>query len=56
MYHVYRDGLLKQECKTHNEAFRYILKAQGQSFDYALKYGGWKVIQIQPTQRNEISQ
>lgn len=48
MYHVYRDSQFKKECQTHNEAFAYILKAQGQSFHYATTYGGWRVI---PTQQ-----
>lgn len=28
---------------THDECFIYILKHQGQSVDYALKHGGWKI-------------
>jgi hypothetical protein len=28
---------------THNECFAYILNHQGQSVDYALKHGGWRI-------------
>lgn len=29
-----------------NAAFEYVLKHQGQSFDYATRYGGWTVVTI----------
>ena len=37
------------------QAFGYLLRAQGNSTDYALRYGGWKVEQInQDTKESEF--
>ena len=49
MIEVLKDGELKARLDTHNEAFAFILDAQGQSFHYATNYGGWRVADL----RNE---
>ncbi|MGY3582223.1 hypothetical protein ACVIGB_000852 [Bradyrhizobium sp. USDA 4341] len=36
------DGVVKY-TGTHNECFGYIHNSQGQSFDYAVKHGGWSI-------------
>jgi hypothetical protein len=41
-FDVLHDGVVKYNG-THNECFRYVLDSQGQSFDYAVEYGGWSV-------------
>jgi len=43
---IYQDNILKHTITSENaqnEAFGWLLRNQGQSTDYALKYGGWKV-------------
>lgn len=46
---ISQDGEVKKTLKDQDgdfEAFKYLLNHQGQSTDYALKWGGWKVEQI----------
>lgn len=46
---IYHDGDLKKEFTgqtSDTNAFGYLLKAQGNSVNHALKYEGWKVEQI----------
>ena len=43
---IKQDGELKKKFtgqKSDFEAFKYLLNHQGQSTDWALKYGGWSV-------------
>lgn len=42
-YKVLKDGVVKVETDTLEQAFARILNLQGQSFDWALKYEGWNV-------------
>lgn len=44
---VRHEGVVKFSG-THNEAFQYILQSQGQSYDYAVKHGGWSVDPVEP--------
>lgn len=53
IYQVSKDGQLKQECMSHNEAFIYILKAQGQSVHYAIQYGGWRIVKVSQNEKDE---
>lgn len=46
MIEVLKDGALQARLDTHNEAFRYVLDHQGQSFHYATNYGGWRVADL----------
>ncbi len=43
MFEVFDHGDLKTRVDTHNEAFRYVLDHQGQSFHYATNEGAWRV-------------
>lgn len=48
-YKVYQDEQLKKEFNEQTDdfaPFKFILNNQGQSMNYALKYGGWKVEEI----------
>ena len=48
-YKVYQDNELKKEFNEQTSdfaPFKFILNNQGQSVNYALKYGGWKVEEI----------
>lgn len=50
-WQVYRDGEPQgPPLDTHNAAFMYVLDHQGQSFDYATRYGGWEVRPADPAQ------
>lgn len=43
---IYQDNNLKQTFKDQESdfcAFKWLLNHQGQSTDWALRYGGWKV-------------
>jgi hypothetical protein len=43
---IYQDNKLKTTLsgeQAQNEAFKYLLRNQGQSTDYAIRWGGWKV-------------
>lgn len=45
---IYQDGKLIKSIEgedSSNKAFAALLRLQGQSTDYALKFGGWKVIE-----------
>jgi hypothetical protein len=56
-FKVYQDNELKAtfEHQTNDfEPFKYLLRHQGQSTNYALKYGGWKVEEINE-QTNELT-
>ncbi len=43
MFEVFDHGVLKARVDTHDDAFRYILDHQGQSFHYATTHGVWRV-------------
>ena len=51
---VRHDGEVKarydsgDRIKDHNDAWIYILKHQAQSVDYAMRFGGWKIVAISP--------
>ena len=48
-FKIYQDNELKKEFneqESDQKAFAYLLRSQGQSTDWALRYGGWKVEQI----------
>jgi hypothetical protein len=48
-YRITLDGIQKavfSNCKTDFEVFKYLLNSQGNSMSYAIKYGGWKVEEI----------
>ena len=48
-FKIYQDNQLKKEFVNENndcKAFGWLLNNQGQSTDYALRHGGWKVEQI----------
>ena len=45
-YYIFKDGKLLEILKnlpTDEKLFGYLLSCQGQSIDYALKYGGYLV-------------
>lgn len=46
---IYQDGEIKKTFENQNNdsnAFGWMLRNQHNSIDYALRYGGWKVEQI----------
>lgn len=43
MWVVRQDGVIKSVNDTENDAWLFVLKAQGQSVDYALTHGGWTI-------------
>lgn len=43
---VKMNDLIMKFCEDHNEAFRFILDNQSQSFDWAIKHWWWEVIEI----------
>jgi len=43
IYRIYQDGKLKGKAKSLNEALMKVHKLQPFSWDYAMKYGGWKI-------------
>lgn len=48
-FKIYRDNEIQTELnnqETDFKAFKYLLTHQGQSTSWALKWGGWKVEQI----------
>ena len=48
-YKIFQDGELRKEFNGQEndfEPFKYLLRNQHQSTDYALRYGGWKVEEI----------
>jgi len=48
-FKIYQDNELRKEFNAQTndfEPFKYLLRSQGQSTDWALRYGGWKVEQI----------
>jgi len=48
-FKIYQDNELKKEFneqESDQKAFAYLLRSQGQSTDWALRYGNWKVEQI----------
>lgn len=48
-FKVYQDDELKKEFNGQKDdfaPFKFILNTQGHSLNYALKYGGWKVEEI----------
>ena len=66
-FKIYQYNELKKEFneqESDQKAFAYLLRSQGQSTDWALRYGNWKVEQIneqtkesefwKPTKRREI--
>ena len=43
---IYQDNSLQKTFEgdnSQNEAFMWLLRNQGQSTDYAIRWGGWKV-------------
>jgi hypothetical protein len=42
-YKITQDGKKKDNAKTYNEALMKLHRLQGQSWDYAMKHGGWKI-------------
>lgn len=50
---VKRDGEVKQEFSTgdatkdHNAAFAWLLKHQGMSTDWAIRYEGWSIEEVE---------
>lgn len=55
---IRQDGQLKKEFKDQNgdfEAFKWLLNNQGQSTDWALRFGGWSVeVTDQETGKSEF--
>lgn len=54
---ISQDGILRkvfEHQKDDFEAFRFLLRNQGQSTDWALRHGGWKV-EIKNEQTGEIT-
>jgi len=54
---ISQDGVIKktfENVENDFPAFRWLLNNQGQSTDYALKYGGWAV-EITDTQTGEVT-
>jgi len=45
-YYIMHNEKLKYLGFSHNDCFKYILDHQGQSVDYALKYGDWEINKI----------
>ena len=51
---VRRDGEMKARFETgdltadHNAAFKYIMKHQGMSVSWAMRYEGWSIVEIAP--------
>lgn len=48
-YKIYQDGKLMQEFNHQEndwEPFKWLLRNQCQSTDYALRWGGWKVEEV----------
>jgi hypothetical protein len=51
---VRHDGEVKarydsgDSIKDHNDAWMHILRHQGQSVDYAMRFGGWAIVSISP--------
>lgn len=46
---IYQDGKTMEEiigADSSNKAFGKLLRLQGQSTDYALRHGGWKVTEF----------
>lgn len=39
---LWQDRILRATCRNDAEAFATLLKLQGQSTHYALRWGGWK--------------
>mgnify|MGYP006292742469 CR=1 FL=1 len=53
---IYQDNVLRKEFNNKedsNIAFRWLLNNQGSSVDYAIRWGGWKVEEINE-QTNEV--
>ena len=53
---IYQDNVLRKEFNNKedsNIAFRWLLNNQGNSVDYAIRWGGWKVEEINE-QTNEV--
>ena len=57
-FKIYQNGKLKKEFneqESDQKAFAYLLRSQGQSTDWALRFGGWKVEQInEQTEESEF--
>ena len=43
MYEVQRDGRTLATFPTYNQALHYLHDIQGQSWDWAMRYGGYKI-------------
>lgn len=55
-YVIYQDNEEKQKFErqiSDSKPFGWLLRNQGQSVNYALKYGGWKVKEINDTTKEE---
>ena len=52
-YLLQHDGVTVFEG-TENQCLMYLHKSQGQSWDYAFKYGGYKLVPKEPAQPNTI--
>lgn len=42
-FYILRDDEVKGKANTYNEALEKLHRLQGQSWDYAMKYGGWTI-------------
>ena len=55
-YIIYQDGEEKQKFdnqESDSKPFGWLLRNQGQSVNYALKHGGWKVKEINDITKEE---
>lgn len=50
-YTISRDGLALSTHDTHNEAFTQLHRIQGQSVDWAIKYGGYAITETEGTEQ-----
>ena len=54
LWNVTHDGERKGgPFNGHNEAFAYLLRAQGQSVHYATTYGGWAIVPVAPFEERD---
>lgn len=56
MVKVTRDGKTVAEVETGSDAFIWLLRHQGQSVNYALRYGGYNVLDADGTELPEVAE
>ena len=44
MFQLYKDGKAVFEAENIDDLYFHLHKIQGQSWSYALTYGGWKIV------------